>query len=70
MPSLLGLVADESYAGCCMVVIAGDADINIETDTVCRVQVGKLLPMKARVVWCKILDAKLKVYKVGFQYLE
>ena len=60
-----GLVFEESYGGCCVIIIH-NRPISLQDRW--RVQVGSLHPMVAEVVWVKRLDEF--VYKVGLKFLE
>jgi hypothetical protein len=64
-PQLLALVSEESAKGCGLVLVAKDV---LLVGDICRVQVGRLEPIKAEVRWRKVLDPQ--VFKVGLMYLE
>ena len=64
-PSLYGLVLNESYQGCALILLK---DERISAGAPLRVQVGQLAPMRAEVRWHKELDDQ--VVKIGLFYLE
>lgn len=64
-PTVLGLVADESTRGCGIILIEIP---ELVVGDKCKVQVGKLHPMKAEVRWRKVIDAG--VLRLGLLYLE
>lgn len=64
-PSAVGLAIDESSHGSGIVMLKKNCP---EMDREVRVQVGKLAPLKAKVVWVKELDEH--VVRVGFHFLE
>ena len=64
-PTLYGLVLNESYQGCGLVILKEE---RIRAGAKLRVQVGKLAPMQAEVRWHKEVDDQ--VVKVGLFYLE
>jgi len=59
------LVYEESYGGCCLILIHDRA---IALQEKWRIQVGNLQPMTSEVVWVKRLDDA--IYKVGLKFLE
>lgn len=64
-PDLVALIINESYTGSGLVM---STDKSLKSDQIVLIKVGKLEPMKARLVWFKALDRDL--YKVGIQYIE
>lgn len=64
-PTAVGLAIDESSQGSGIVMLKKHAPNN---DEIIRVQVGKLAPLTAKVVWVKELDEH--VVRVGFQFQE
>jgi hypothetical protein len=64
-PNMQGLIINESYTGCALVVISETAP---KTGVYFRIKVGELNPMKAKVAWAKLLEEN--IYKVGVQFLE
>lgn len=64
--SAVGLILNESYTGCALVIKTTDAVIPNQT---VKVKVGRLDPMPAKVIWIKpLLDDSL--IKIGIQFLE
>jgi hypothetical protein len=59
------LVVEEAYGGCCLLMLDPGP---LQLLGYCRLQVGKLSPMKAQVRWMKTIEGKIT--KVGFQYQE
>lgn len=64
-PSVTGLVFSESHGGCGVVVVGAE---DLKAGSMCKIQVGKLAPMKAEIRWRKDLDDSLA--KLGLMYLE
>lgn len=64
-PAIIGLVAEESTKGTGLVVMATDL---LKVGTYCRVQVGKLSPLRAEVRWRQEVAAD--ILRVGLLYLE
>lgn len=64
-PDLVALIINESYTGSGLVMTT---EKSLKSDQLVLIKVGKLEPMKARLVWFKALDRDL--YKVGIQYVE
>lgn len=62
-PTIVGLIADESYQGCGLVILATDA---LQLGQVCRVQIGRQSPMIAEVRWRQELHPQ--VLRVGLMY--
>lgn len=61
----VGMILNESYTGCALVLKTTEA---VRPDLIIKVQVGKLSPLMARIVWVKVLDHNL--IKAGIQFLE
>ena len=64
-PEYLGLVVEESYTGCGLVVVDMP---KLKKGVKIRIQVGSVHPLKAEVKWRNDLDEQ--VARVGVQYLE
>ncbi len=68
-PTLLGLLIDESHAGCCLVIAKTAKDNEkLQPGRTCVLKAGPLHPMKAQVRWRTDLDDQ--VFKIGFHFLE
>ncbi len=65
-PAQVGLIFDESYTGCSLVVVLLEKDSFKSGDTV-TVKVGKLHEMPAEVKWVKRLEDR--VVRLGLSYL-
>lgn len=64
-PDLSALIVDESHKGCSIAILAAD---HIKEMAILYIKVGKLLPLKAQVVWKKDLDGIIE--RLGIMYLE
>lgn len=64
-PTAVGLILNESFAGCALVIKTTNL---LNKDQELKVQVGKLEPLSAKVVWVKALDESL--VKVGINFFE
>lgn len=64
-PSIIGLVLNESFGGCSVLV---NHDPALKKDQVLSIKVGHLGVMKAKVVWVKNLEES--VYKIGLKFIE
>ncbi len=64
LPQHIGLVFNEGYRGCGMIMLYSS---EIVTNHLCIVQCGVLHPIKSRVAWITRLDTN--TIKVGFEYL-
>lgn len=64
-PTSVGLILNESFTGCALVFKTMQPP---QTEQIIKVKVGRLNPLRARVVWGKILEEGL--IKVGLQFLE
>ncbi len=64
-PQSVGIVVNESYTGCA-VVIAFDRDLK-KGDKI-KIKVGQLAEMKASIVWVKNFEEN--IFKVGVHFLD
>ncbi|MBL7670490.1 MAG: hypothetical protein JNM39_08385 [Bdellovibrionaceae bacterium] len=64
-PTLIGLVINESYTGCAIVLVTDEAP---KKDLKLKIKVGALSPLKAQIAWIKNLEEN--IYKVGIRLLE
>jgi hypothetical protein len=64
-PKGVGLILNESFAGCALVIKTGEP---LQNGQMIRVQVGRLAPMVSKIVWVQAVDASLT--KIGIQFLE
>jgi hypothetical protein len=64
-PSLVGLVINESYSGCAILLAT---DLKLKKETKVNIKVGNLSPLKAEIVWLKTLEEN--IHKVGIRLLE
>lgn len=64
-PQHIGLVLEEAYGGC---GLAMGNDSRIQVGDRVRIEVGKLKPMFAEVVWKNDVDHQLM--KIGIKFLE
>jgi hypothetical protein len=64
-PTLVGIVINESYTGCAMIVVT---DLKLKKDMPITIQVGNLSPMKGKIAWLKTLEEN--IHKLGIQLLE
>ena len=64
-PQCCALIINESFSGSALVLQSQDT---ILPEKEIRVKIGKLEPMRAQIVWVKILEKDL--YKIGVQFLE
>ena len=60
---LVGIVANESYTGCALIVIQNE--ISPEKNVI--VKMGALAAMNAKIVWQKQLEEN--IYKIGLHFL-
>ncbi len=63
LDSYSALVVNESYTGCCLMILRPR---QIEVGDFCRVKLGQLSEMPAQVVWIANLDAD--VVKIGILF--
>ena len=63
-PKYIGLVFNEAYKGCGMIMLYSD---EIKKNMNCIVQCGNLNPVEGRVAWVCRLDSN--TLKVGIEYL-
>lgn len=64
-PFSAGIVDNESYGGCAIVLSTNN---QIHSGQKIKIKVGHLDPMMANIVWVKKI--KEKIYRVGIKYLE
>ena len=64
-PSLTALVLDESYNGCGLIIRASS---DLQSGNVCRIKVGELSPLNAKIVWIKNVENGFK--KMGLKFLD
>lgn len=64
-PTTVGLIMNESYTGCRLVV---NTDEIIKVGMDIRIQVGKIGVLNAKIVWIKVLDES--VVQIGVNLLE
>lgn len=64
-PTLIGLVLNESYTGCAIVLAT---DEPLKKDLKLKIKVGALSPLKAQIAWIKNLEEN--IHKVGIRLLE
>lgn len=64
-PQLVGIVLNESYTGCA-VILASDDKLNNKQQL--KIKVGNLEPINASIIWVKTLDEN--IHKVGIKFLE
>jgi hypothetical protein len=64
-PTAVGLILNESFAGCALVIKTTET---VQMGQMIKVQAGRLAPMVSKVVWVQAVDALL--IKVGVQFLE
>ena len=62
-PSLSGLVVNESYSGCALVLVSNE---DIQPNQKILAKIGDMDAMTARIVWCKTLEENIK--KVGLEF--
>ena len=63
-PTAVGLIINESYTGCAMVI----KEVSLKAHQNVRVQVGRLGIMGAKIIWAKEIEEGLM--KIGIQFLE
>lgn len=61
----IGLILNESFGGCGLVVIEAEF---FEMGKFCFVQIPPVGPLKAEIVWIKKLDSD--VQKIGFRFTD
>lgn len=64
-PSAVGLILNESFTGCALVI---KSEKVLNKDQEIKVQVGRLEPLAAKVIWVQPLEVNL--IKCGLQFLE
>lgn len=65
-PALVGLVLNESFGGCSILI--NQDDTRIAKDQNVTVKVGQLSLMKAKVIWVKNLEES--IYKIGLKFID
>ncbi len=63
-----GLVVEEAYGGCGLVVLGATDAESIAEGVPCLVRVNAIGPVRGRVRWVKVLDKD--VAKIGIEYTE
>ena len=66
VPDSVAIVVDEEPMGGCGVVMLNTG--KLEVGSLCRVKVGRLDPLRAKIVWRKDLEAG--IVRIGFEFLE
>jgi hypothetical protein len=64
-PVLVGLVLNESFGGCSILI---NHDDSLKNDQIVNIKVGQLGLMKAKVIWVKNLEES--IYKVGLKFID
>lgn len=64
-PTLTGIVLNESYTGCAILVAS---DLPFKKASKLRIKVGQLEPLKGQIAWIKHLEEN--IYKIGVRLLE
>ena len=64
-PNLVGIVINESYSGCAIVVVS---DLVLKKGTKVKIQVGQIPPLKGEIMWIKNLEEN--IHKIGVKLLE
>jgi hypothetical protein len=64
-PTVSGIVLNESFTGCSVVVVA---DVNFTEGHTVSIKIAELDPVPARVVWCKTMEDDIK--KIGLAYVR
>ena len=64
-PQLVGIVVNESYMGCSLVLVS---DVALKPGLQIKIKDGVLDPIKSSIVWVKHLEEN--IYKVGIKFLE
>lgn len=67
-PTVVGLVADKSHAGCSLAIVDEKASQELKAEMIVRVKAGPLAPLKAVIRWVRKWDEGL--LKVGVEFLE
>ncbi len=62
------LIYDQSYSGCCLVLVRDGHKCKFTQKMHLAVKVGRLNPMQAEVKWIDIIDERL--VKIGIEYLD
>lgn len=64
-PNFVGLIINESYSGCALVV---KTTINLNPGQEVKVKVGKLPELTGKIAWVKPIEENLS--KIGIQYAD
>lgn len=64
-PNAVGLILDESFKGCGLVILQTE---KLQVGEKVKIKVGKLHPLKAQVRWRAQIDPR--VLKIGLEFLE
>ena len=64
-PNIVGLILNESYSGCALVLAANEI---LKVGHKMHVKIGNLHVMEAEIVWAKILEENIQ--KIGIKLLE
>lgn len=64
-PTLVGLVLNEAYKGCALIVAS---DEPLKKEQKLKIKVGRLSPLKAQIAWIKNLEEN--IFKLGIKLLE
>lgn len=68
-PQYVALIRQEAYAGCGLLLVYQEGmEQDFAKGRDCVIQVGKLEPLPAEIVWSSVLDDE--VLKVGFSFKE
>lgn len=62
----VALILDEAPLGGCG--LAAHKEVKLVPGDLCRLKIGQLAPLKAEVVWKRILDEE--IVRFGFKFLE
>lgn len=61
----VALILNESFTGCALLIKTLES---LNKDQIIKVKVGRLTPMRAKVIWVKSVDDN--VVKAGIQFLD
>ncbi|MGK7941902.1 MAG: PilZ domain-containing protein [Crocosphaera sp.] len=62
--SVKGMIIDDSFGGCCLIVITEDKILNGQ---LCKLKIKNLDPILCQIVWLKKLDKN--IIRLGLRYL-
>lgn len=65
VPSAVALIINESFTGCSLLI---KTPLTLSPGNLIKVKVGRLDPLRAKIVWGKVMEEG--VFKVGVQFLE